>query len=163
LGRGLHLLQDLGRFVYIAFVVDVLLSGSWAGMPPRVIVDISVLVISVGGLRLEEHAGGWALAGPAAARFGLVDEYLAYLADRNYSPKTVRAYGYDLLAFCRWLAGQDLRLVDLPGGNGPGPAGSERGPVVGWSDGPLRRNDDQPAAGRDLGTVRVRRDAGSCV
>jgi integrase/recombinase XerD len=54
------------------------------------------------------------LAGPAAARFGLVDEYLAYLADRNYSPKTVRAYGYDLLAFCRWLAGQDLQLVDVP-------------------------------------------------
>jgi putative transposase len=23
LGRGLHLLQDLGRFVYVAFVVDV--------------------------------------------------------------------------------------------------------------------------------------------
>lgn len=57
-------------------------------------------------------AGRW--PGPAAARFGLVDEYLAYLADRNYSPKTVRAYGYDLLAFCRWLAGQDLQLVDVP-------------------------------------------------
>jgi diketogulonate reductase-like aldo/keto reductase len=52
-------------------------------------------------LRLAERDGGWALAGPAAARFGLVDEYLAYLADRNYSPKTVCAYGYDLLAFCR--------------------------------------------------------------
>lgn len=37
-----------------------------------------------------------------------------YLADRNHSPKTVRAYGYDLLAFCRWLAGQDLQLVDVP-------------------------------------------------
>ena len=23
MGRGLHLLQDLGRFVYVAFVVDV--------------------------------------------------------------------------------------------------------------------------------------------
>jgi integrase/recombinase XerD len=61
-------------------------------------------VISVGGLRLEEHAVAGRWPGPAAARFGLVDEYLAYLADRNYSPKTVRAYGYDLLAFCRWLA-----------------------------------------------------------
>ncbi len=50
------------------------------------------------------------LAGDAAARFGLVDEYLAHLLDRNYSSKTVRAYGYDLLAFCRWLTGQDLVL-----------------------------------------------------
>ncbi|MBP2329540.1 site-specific recombinase XerD [Kibdelosporangium banguiense] len=54
-------------------------------------------------LRLEERDGGWVLAGPAASRFELVDEYLAHLVDRNYSPKTVRAYGYDLLAFCRWL------------------------------------------------------------
>ncbi|TDC96106.1 hypothetical protein E1292_38645 [Nonomuraea deserti] len=55
------------------------------------------------GLRLEEREGSWMLAGPSAGQFVLVDEYLAYLADRNYSPKTVRAYGYDLLAFCRWL------------------------------------------------------------
>ncbi|MEU8251626.1 site-specific integrase [Nonomuraea sp. NPDC048916] len=48
------------------------------------------------GLRLEECAGGWTLAGSSAGQFVLVDEYLAYLADRNYSPKTVRAYGYDL-------------------------------------------------------------------
>ena len=54
-------------------------------------------------LRLEQRDGGWVLAGPGAERFGLVNEYLAYLADRNYSPKTVRAYGFDLLAFCRWL------------------------------------------------------------
>ena len=25
----------------------------------------------------------------------------------------MRAYGYDLLALCRWLAGQDLQLVDV--------------------------------------------------
>jgi site-specific recombinase XerD len=50
------------------------------------------------------------LAGSAASRFGLVDEYLAHLADRNYSPKTVRAYGYDLLAFCRWLVAEDQPL-----------------------------------------------------
>jgi integrase/recombinase XerD len=56
-------------------------------------------VISELGLRLEERDGGWALAGTAASRFGLVDEYLGYLADRDYSPKTVRAYGYDLLVF----------------------------------------------------------------
>jgi integrase/recombinase XerD len=59
-------------------------------------------------LRLVERDGGWALAGSAAARFGLVDDYLGYLLDRNYSPKTVRAYGYDLLAFCRWLLAEDV-------------------------------------------------------
>ena len=61
-------------------------------------------------LRLEERGVAWALAGAAASRFGLVDEYLAYLVDRNYSPKTVRAYGYDLLGFCRWLLGEDESL-----------------------------------------------------
>ncbi|WP_448073962.1 tyrosine-type recombinase/integrase [Georgenia yuyongxinii] len=61
-------------------------------------------------LRLEGHDGGWVLAGEVAARFGLVNEYLAHLLDRNYSPATVRAYGYDLLAFCRWLSEQDLAL-----------------------------------------------------
>jgi site-specific recombinase XerD len=65
------------------------------------------------GLRLEERDGGWGLAGPAASGFVLVDQYLAHLVDRNYSPKTVRAYGYDLLAFCRWLvsAGEPLAGV----------------------------------------------------
>lgn len=53
------------------------------------------------------------LAGPSAGQFVLVDEYLAYLADRNYSPKTVRAYGYDLLAFCRWLASEDVSLGEV--------------------------------------------------
>jgi hypothetical protein len=69
-------------------------------------------MISGDGLRLVEHGDGWALAGTAVARFDLVNEYLGYLADRNYSPKTVRAYGYDLLAFCRWL---DSENVDLAG------------------------------------------------
>lgn len=55
-------------------------------------------------LRLARHEEGWALAGPEAFRFGLVNEYLSYLLDRNYSLATVRAYGYDLLAFCRWLS-----------------------------------------------------------
>ena len=40
----------------------------------------------------------------------LVNEYLGYLADRNYSPRTLRAYGYDLLAFCRWLDSVDVEL-----------------------------------------------------
>ncbi|HEX2290287.1 MAG TPA: site-specific integrase [Pseudonocardiaceae bacterium] len=70
-------------------------------------------MISESGLRLEQRDGGWALAGPAAPRFGLVDEYLGYLADRNYSPKTVRAYGYDLLAFCRWLVVEEQPLAQV--------------------------------------------------
>lgn len=64
-------------------------------------------------LRLEERDGAWALTGPAASRFVLVDEYLSHLLDRNYSPKTVRAYGYDLLAFCRWLGAEDEPLADV--------------------------------------------------
>lgn len=64
-------------------------------------------------LRLEERDGAWALTGPAASRFALVDEYLAHLADRNYSPKTVRAYGYDLLGFCRWLAAEEEPLAKV--------------------------------------------------
>ncbi|WP_402373930.1 tyrosine-type recombinase/integrase [Isoptericola rhizosphaerae] len=62
------------------------------------------------GLRLQEHDGQWVLTGEAAARFGLANDYLEHLRDRNYSPATVRAYGYDLLAFCRWLAEQDVDL-----------------------------------------------------
>src|SRR4051794_41604925 len=69
--------------------------------------------MSESGLRLEERDGVWALIGPAASRFGLVVEYLAYLADRNYSPKTVRAYGYDLLAFCRWLVAVEQPLTTV--------------------------------------------------
>lgn len=41
-------------------------------------------------LRLEGRCEGWVLAGEAAARFGLVDEYLSHLLDRNYSTATVR-------------------------------------------------------------------------
>lgn len=70
-------------------------------------------MISESDLRLEERDGAWVLRGPAAPRFTLVDEYLAYLADRNYSPQTVRAYGFDLLAFCRWLVGEQQPLATV--------------------------------------------------
>src|SRR5689334_3296896 len=62
------------------------------------------------GLRVEKRDGGWVLAGPAAVRFGLVNDYLGYLVDRRYSPRTVRSYAFDLLALCRWLAGEGLAL-----------------------------------------------------
>ena len=59
-------------------------------------------------LRLVEQGEGSALAGADAAGFVVVDEFLAHLVDRNYSPKTVRAYGYDLLSFCRWLITEEI-------------------------------------------------------
>lgn len=61
-------------------------------------------------LRLERDGTGWVLAGLSASRFGLVNEYLSYLADRNYSSQTIRSYGYGLLAFCRWLVSEGLEL-----------------------------------------------------
>ena len=80
--------------------------GLWlSGWTGSVLLHV-FLVISESGLRLEERDEGWVLAGRAAARFGLVNEFLGYLADRNYSPRTVRAYGFDLLAFCRWLVAE---------------------------------------------------------
>ncbi len=61
-------------------------------------------------LRLEHVADGWALGGVGVDRFVMVNEYLSYLVDRNYSPQTVRVYGFALLAFCRWLAGEEIAL-----------------------------------------------------
>lgn len=79
----------------------------------RVTWAIHLSAMSTGdrSLRLEQRDGEWLLAGPDAERFGLVNEYLSYLADRNYSPRTVRAYGFDLLAFCRWLRDEHLDLA----------------------------------------------------
>ena len=64
-------------------------------------------------LRVEETDAGWALSGPAAPQFALANEFLGYLGDRRYSPKTVRAYAFDLLAFCRWLLDADAQLDDV--------------------------------------------------
>lgn len=40
----------------------------------------------------------------------VINEYLGYLVDRGYSPRTVRAYTFDLLAFVRWLGEERLEL-----------------------------------------------------
>jgi site-specific recombinase XerD len=64
-------------------------------------------------LRLEASGGQWLIAGAGSVAFCTVNEYLGYLADRNYSPATVRAYGFDLLAFCRWLAAEGLRPAEV--------------------------------------------------
>lgn len=65
------------------------------------------------GLFLERTAVGWEFAGDGSERFGLVNDYLSYLVDRNYSPRTLRTYGFGLLAFCRWLSDEDLELSEV--------------------------------------------------
>src|SRR5882757_1011455 len=60
-----------------------------------------------------DDRGVWRLRGTAADKFGLVNEFLGYLADRHFSPRTCRAYAYDLLAFSRWLGDEELALVDV--------------------------------------------------
>ena len=52
--------------------------------------------------------GAWDAAG-----LRLCNDCLGYLADRRYSPASVRSYAFDLLHFARWLAGQDLALQDV--------------------------------------------------
>lgn len=57
--------------------------------------------------------GVWQLRGPAAERFGLVNDFLGHLADRNFSVHTCRAYAYDLLAFARWLIDEQVELAEV--------------------------------------------------
>ena len=59
---------------------------------------------------LEPSESGWVLAGNRVDRFALANDYLSYLVDRNYSPRTIRTYGFGLLAFCRWLSDEDIGL-----------------------------------------------------
>lgn len=64
-------------------------------------------------LELDRTGDGWRLAGDAVGGFGLVNDYLGYLVDRNYSPATVRTYGYGLLRFCRWLLAEEVNLDEV--------------------------------------------------
>ena len=50
------------------------------------------------------------MTGNSAGDFGLLNEFLAHLADRNYSPRTRRAYAFDLLHFARWLLDEGLSV-----------------------------------------------------
>lgn len=65
------------------------------------------------GLRAEQADGGWRLVGADAGGFGLVNDFLGYLADRRCSPATVRAYAFDLLVFCRWLIAEKVTLAEV--------------------------------------------------
>jgi site-specific recombinase XerD len=66
-------------------------------------------------LRVVRDGEVWRLSGVDASGFELIDEFLGYLADRNFSPRTGRAYAFDLLAFARWLdaEGVGLAAVDV--------------------------------------------------
>jgi site-specific recombinase XerD len=61
-------------------------------------------------IRVEGADGEWRLAGPGTVDVALMNEFLAYLVDRRYSPRTVRAYAFDLLAFARWLSVEGVGL-----------------------------------------------------
>ncbi|MGH3302215.1 MAG: site-specific integrase, partial [Streptosporangiaceae bacterium] len=62
-------------------------------------------------LRVLGSGERWRIEGLRdATGLQLCNDYLAYLADRRYSPASVRAYAFDLLHFARWLAGQDAGL-----------------------------------------------------
>jgi site-specific recombinase XerD len=66
-----------------------------------------------GPLRVERRGSDWELVGADVETFGLINEFLGYLADRAYSPQTVRAYAFDLLAFARWLLEQRIALEEI--------------------------------------------------
>lgn len=72
---------------------SIIATGSWPG--------------SLAASGIPVAVARWVLSGTDAACFGLVNEYLAHLADRNCSPREV----LDLLAFCRWLRDQDVELA----------------------------------------------------
>jgi hypothetical protein len=61
-------------------------------------------------LRAQACADGWELVGERVGEFELVNDFLGYLSDRNYSPRTVHAYAFDRLHFARWLSAERLTL-----------------------------------------------------
>jgi site-specific recombinase XerD len=80
----------------------VVASGSRASPPVMCATDAQ--------LRVERRDDVWVLAGAGFDGLRLVNEFLGYLADRNYAPLTVRAYAFDLLHFARWMASEQLSL-----------------------------------------------------
>jgi len=77
-------------------------------------IRLTYMSLMANELLMVEQAGGvWRLAGPDADRFLLMNEFLAHLADRNYSPRTQRAYAFDLMAFGRWLDSEGLALPEV--------------------------------------------------
>lgn len=56
------------------------------------------------GVRLELVDQGWRLSCLEEGLIAEANAFLGYLEDRNYSPRTIRTYGYGLVAFCRWMS-----------------------------------------------------------
>jgi site-specific recombinase XerD len=123
-------------------------------------------------LRVATRDWGWTLAGSAVAEFSLANEYLSYLADRRYSPRTVRAYAFDLLHFCRWLIDEgtvldvvstdtllrylaECREAVLPGQCGGNVVDLRSGRSVGYAPATVNR---RMAAVSGLFTFRAMRD-----
>lgn len=133
-------------------------------------VDTAVSV-QTKSLFLKRQEDDWIIAGSDAASFELANEYLAYLSDRNYSPQSVRAYGFALLSFCRWLKSERIRLEAVTTdvllrylaacrqARIPGRRGAQCGAPRWSSRRCIRAVDDQSSTGRHLGTVRVPDDA----
>ena len=100
----------------------------------------------------------------------LCNDYLGYLADRRYSPASVRAYAFDLLHFARWLDREDLGLdaVDTDAllrylaacRAEPRPGQHDNVDLAGQRPGVgVRPGYDQPAAGGGLRPVQLPVDA----
>jgi site-specific recombinase XerD len=74
-------------------------------------------VILEGNLQAEQRDHGWVLTGPASSGvLRLCNDYLGYLADRNYAAGTRRSYAFDLLAFARWLTTHHVELEAVDAG-----------------------------------------------
>ena len=65
------------------------------------------------GVWLRNGASGWQLEGDDPQLLVEANAYLDYLADRNFSPRTIRTYGYGLLAFYRWLGSAGLTIATV--------------------------------------------------
>lgn len=66
-----------------------------------------------GDLRVQKFGGRSVMVGAGGETPALANEFLGYLANRNYSPRTVRGYAFDLLHFARWLDREGLRLDEV--------------------------------------------------
>jgi len=63
------------------------------------------------GLRVAGSGERWRIEGRwREADRQLCNDYLGYLADRRYSPASVRSYAFDLLHFARWLDGEGIAV-----------------------------------------------------
>ncbi len=64
-------------------------------------------------VRLEGRGQAWRIVGTSGSGLDLVNGFLDYLAALNYSPLTIRSYGFDLLSFVRWLKAGKLDLLEV--------------------------------------------------